>query len=98
MIQQTGQRIARGLGQEVCARVGVGDREPCEVGEDAEPLLHIAWQLLLGGNDSGAACPFDLLAPFVRAEVPVRATIASPSKPSSGRRLPTSLPAMRQEP
>jgi hypothetical protein len=57
MIQETSQRIAGGLGQEVRARVRICDCEPGEVGEDAEPLLDIPWQLLLRSDDNEQGPP-----------------------------------------
>ena len=50
MIQKTCERIAGGLGKEVCARVRVGDGKPREIGEDAEPLLQVS----AGNSSSGA--------------------------------------------
>ena len=57
MVQEPGQRIAGGLGQEARARVGVRDREPDEIGEDAEPLLQIGRDPLLGTRDDEQGAP-----------------------------------------
>ena len=51
MVEEAGQRIARRLSQETCARVGVRDRQPHEVGEDAETFFHVGRNVFLVTGD-----------------------------------------------
>jgi hypothetical protein len=57
MIEQAGQRIAGGLRQQVRTRVGVCDREPGEVREDAEPLFQVRRHVLRGTRDDKQRAP-----------------------------------------